>query len=131
MQCLPQSSLGKARDYMLKYWKELTRFLGDGRVPIDNNLAERGLRGVVLGRKNYYGNHSKRGAKTTSILYSLIESCKLNNVEPSQYLKDTVKVIHFDQPWSTPAEYARVHHVAPFSSRRRPPSDSTAAATSA
>jgi transposase len=120
MQCLPQSSIGKAREYMLTYWKQLTRFLEDGRVPIDNNLAERGLRGPVLGRKNYYGNHSKRGAKTTSILYSLIESCKLNNVEPSRYLRDTVKAIHLDQPWSTPADYARVHQVAPFRSRRRP-----------
>lgn len=119
LQCLPQSSLGKARQYLLTYWVELARFLDDGRIPIDNNLAERGLRGVVLGRKNYYGNHSKRGAQTTSVLYSIVESCKLNNVEPYQYLKDTVRAVHQGESPLTPAAYAREHHVAAAPIQRR------------
>ena len=119
LQCLPQSSLGKARQYLLTYWVELTRFLEDGRIPIDNNLAERGLRGAVLGRKNYYGNHSKRGAQTTSVLYSIVESCKLNNVEPHQYLKDTVRALHQGESPLTPAAYALKHHVAVAPSLRK------------
>ena len=54
-----------------------------------NNAAERVLRGPVVGRKNFYGNRSKRGAETTAILYSLIETAKLCGVHPSEYLRDT------------------------------------------
>ena len=105
LQVLPQSSIGKARNYLLKHWTELTRFLEDGRLPIDNNLSERGLRGIVLGRKNYYGNHSRRGAHTTAVLYSVIETCKLNRLDPYRYLLETVQAILNDQPFFTPAQY--------------------------
>src|SRR5439155_27035612 len=54
-QALPESSLGKATAYMLGLWPGLTRFLDDPRIPLDNNATERGLRGVVVGRKNHYG----------------------------------------------------------------------------
>jgi hypothetical protein len=108
LNCLPTSAVGHAQNYFLKYWEGLTRFLHDGRLPIDNNLAERGMRGPVLGRKNFYGNHSKRGARTMAILYSLIESCKLNRVEPSRYLKDTVHAIHSGNSVLTPVEYATI-----------------------
>lgn len=104
---LPKSSLGKARDYMLKHWDGLTEFLNEPKLPIDNNLSERGLRGPVLGRKNFYGNHSKRGAKTTQILYSLIESCKLNRIDPQKYLRETVQNILNDKPALTPSQYAK------------------------
>jgi hypothetical protein len=76
---------------------------------MDNNLSERGLRGPVVGRKNYYGNHSKRGARTTQILYSIIESAKLCNVEPFKYLSATVRAIHDGKEPLTPAEFARIH----------------------
>ena len=76
-------------------------------IMIDNNLAERGLRGIVVGRKNYYGNHSKRGARTTSVLYSIIESCKMNKINPQKYLQDVVKMIHQKEEPLTPAEYAQ------------------------
>ena len=105
---LPKSSLGTARDYTLKHWDELTEFSRYGHLPIDNNLAERGLRGPVLGRKNYYGNHSKRGARTSQILYSIIESCKLCGVEPYAYLKSVVKNIHSEITPLTPAEYKTI-----------------------
>jgi len=83
---LPQSVLAKAINYMLALWPGLTRFLDDTRVPLDNNAAERALRGVVVGRKNHYGSHSKRGAEVAAILYSLFETAKLVGVDPHRYV---------------------------------------------
>lgn len=83
-----RSSFGKAVRYLLKHWAGLKLFLEDPRIPLDNNPAERVLRGVVVGRKNYYGNRSKRGAKVAAIFYSLIETAKLRGVEPRAYLQD-------------------------------------------
>jgi len=83
---LPESSLGKAIGYLLGLWTGLTRFLDDPRIPLDNNRAERGLRGVVLGRKNHYGSRSRRGTEVAALFYSLIESAKLGGVEPKRYL---------------------------------------------
>jgi transposase len=103
---LPKSAIGRASRYFLKYWTELTEFTRYGHLPIDNNAAERAIRGPVLGRKNFYGNHSKRGAKTSSVLYSVIESCKLSGVEPHQYLRDVVAAMHRGEEPLLPAEYA-------------------------
>ncbi len=83
---LPQSGLGQAIHYMAGMWNGLTRFLDNARIPLDNNQAERGLRGVVLGRKNHYGSRSKRGTEVAAIFYSLMESAKLAGVEPKSYL---------------------------------------------
>jgi transposase len=83
---LPESSLGKAVSYMLGLWKGLTLFLDDPRIPLDNNATERGLRGVVLGRKNHYGSRSERGTEVAALFYSLLESAKLAGVEPKLYL---------------------------------------------
>ena len=83
---LPQSGLGQAIQYMGGMWDGLTRFLEDPRIPLDNNHAERGLRGVVLGRKNHYGSRSKRGTEVAALFYSLMESAKLTGVEPKTYL---------------------------------------------
>ncbi|MGH8697533.1 MAG: IS66 family transposase [Burkholderiales bacterium] len=83
---LPESSLGKAIAYMRGLWPGLTRFLTDARIPLDNNATERGLRGMVLGRKNHYGSRSQRGTEVAALFYSLIESAKLCGVEPKAYL---------------------------------------------
>ncbi len=83
---LPESSLGKAISYMLGLWAGLTRFLDDARIPLDNNHTERGIRGVVLGRKNHYGSRSPRGTEVAALFYSLIESAKLCGVDPKAYL---------------------------------------------
>ena len=83
---LPESSLGKAIAYMLGLWPGLTRFLEDARIPLDNNATERGLRGMVVGRKNHYGSRSQRGTEVAALFYSLIESAKLCRVEPKAYL---------------------------------------------
>ena len=83
---LPRSGLGKVIAYLLGHWPGLARFLEDPRIPLDNNLAERELRGVVIGRKNHYGSRSKRGTEVAAILYSLTESAKLVGAEPRSYL---------------------------------------------
>jgi transposase len=63
-------------------WKGLTRFLENPLIPLDNNAAERALRGVVVGRKNHYGSRSKRGTEVAALFYSLCETVKLAGVEP-------------------------------------------------
>jgi transposase len=83
---LPESSLGKAIGYLLGLRTGLTRFLDEPRIPLDNNQTERGLRGVVLGRRNHYGSRSRRGTEVAALFYSLIESAKLCGVEPKRYL---------------------------------------------
>jgi len=84
---LPRSKLGKAISYMLKLWKGLTLFLEDPRVPLDNNAAERALRGVVVGRKNHYGSKSKRGTEVAALFYTLFETAKLSGIDdPGAYV---------------------------------------------
>jgi Transposase IS66 family len=90
-RALPESSLGKAIAYMLGLWPGLTRFVEDPRIPLDNNATERGLRGMVVGRKNHYGSRSKRGTEVAALFYSLIESAKLCGVEPKAYLLQAVR----------------------------------------
>jgi len=88
---LPESGFGKAVSYMLGLWKGLTLFLDDPRIPLDNNATERGLRGVVLGRKNHYGSRSERGTEVAALFYSLLESAKLAAVEPKLYLLTAIR----------------------------------------
>ncbi|AUW60676.1 IS66 family transposase (plasmid) [Sphingobium sp. SCG-1] len=80
--------LAKAINYMLRRWDVFTRFLGDGRVCITNNAAERALRGVCLGRKSWLFCGSDRGGQRAAIMYSLIGTAKLNNVDPQAWLAD-------------------------------------------
>lgn len=86
-----ESGLRKACEYMTQRWAGLTRFLDDARVPLDNNLLERSLRPVAMGRKNHLGSKSERGIEVAAILYSLIESAKLAGTEPRAYLHAAVK----------------------------------------
>lgn len=80
-----QGSIGKAIRYCLSHWNELNNYLKDGRIEIDNNLIENAIRPFALGRKNWLFNASPSGAKAGAIFYSLIETCKANNVEPYKY----------------------------------------------
>ena len=105
IRVLPNSAIGRARDYILKRIDGFELFLKDGRVPLDNNLSERQLRAPVLCRKNSLGSHSKRGAKTTATLFSVIQSCRMNGVNPQRYLLDTVKAMHEKKTWVTPDRY--------------------------
>lgn len=80
-----QHKIGKAIQYCLRHWTELTAYLKDGRLEIDNNQIENVIRPFALGRKNWIFNGSPAGAKASAILYSLIETCKANDIEPYQY----------------------------------------------
>jgi len=80
----------KAMDYMLKRWDAFSRFLDDGRICLTNNAAERALRGVALGRKAWLFAGSERGGERAALMYSLIQTCKLNNVDPGAWLADVL-----------------------------------------
>lgn len=98
-----RSNLAGAFRYMLTRWDALTRVLKDGRIALDNNPAERALRGVAIGRKNYLFAGSDRGAERAAALYSLIESAKLNGLDPEAYLRDVLTRIA-DHPASKLAD---------------------------
>ncbi len=83
----PGTGLRDAIKYGAGIWNGLTRFLEDPKIPLDNNRSERAARGPVLGRKNFYGCRSKRGAEVASIFYTLFESAKLCGIEPKEYLR--------------------------------------------
>ena len=82
----PNSSLGKAYQYLLNHFEKLTRFLSAPGTPIDNNAAERVLKRFVLFRKNSLFYKTEHGAAIGGILMSLIESCRLNSANPWEYL---------------------------------------------
>jgi hypothetical protein len=84
------SDLAKAMDYMLKRWPSFTRFLDDGRVCLSNNAAERGLRGIALGRKSWLFAGSDRGGERAAAMYSLIVSAKMNDIDPQAWLADVL-----------------------------------------
>jgi transposase len=84
---LPKSKLGEAIQYSLNQWEKLTTFLKDGRLEIDNNRSERAIKPFVIGRKNWLFANTPRGAKASSIIYSIIETAKENGLNPFQYLR--------------------------------------------
>ena len=88
-----RSELAGAFRYMLTRWTALTRAFNDGRIALDNNPAERALRSVAIGRKNYLFASSDRGAERAAALYSLIETAKLNDLDPEAYLRDVLSRI--------------------------------------
>ncbi|MGG3812744.1 IS66 family transposase, partial [Methylorubrum rhodesianum] len=85
-----RSELAKALRYMLARWSALTRAFDDGRIALDNNAAERALRGVALGRKNYLFAGSDLGVERAAVFYTLIETAKLNRLDPEAYLRDVL-----------------------------------------
>jgi transposase len=84
---LPGSTAGKALNYLHNEWEKLTRYLDDGRLEIDNNLAENAIRPFVVGRKNWLFSTSVEGVNASANLYSLIETTKANGLEPYAYLR--------------------------------------------
>src|SRR3954452_22074679 len=85
-----KSETGKAIGYALNHWAALTRFLGDGRICLSNNAAERALRGVAVGRRNWTFAGSDRGGERAAAVYTLVETCKLNGVDPQAWLADVL-----------------------------------------
>jgi hypothetical protein len=85
--------LVKAINYILKRWPAFTLFLEDGRVCLSNNAAERGLRGIALGRKSWLFCGSDRGGRRAAAMYSLVVTCKMNGVDPQAWLTDVLSRI--------------------------------------
>jgi transposase len=106
LRLLPQSSMKAAFQYAIGQWSALTRYVHEGEASIDNNAMERALRGVAIGRKNFLFAGSEAGGRWAAVLYSLIESCKLNGVEPYRYLKNVLR-----QVWTHPQ--SRIEELMP------------------
>ena len=86
-QVPPTSATGKALHYLHNEWPKLVRYLDDGRLEIDNNLAENAIRPFVVGRKHWLFSDSVKGVTASANLYSLIETAKANGLEPYAYLR--------------------------------------------
>jgi hypothetical protein len=91
LSSLPKSALGEAVSYALKQWPELTVFLGNGRVELSNIGIEQQIRPIALGRNNWLFAGSERGAKWAGVMYSLLGTCKLNRINPYEYLEDILR----------------------------------------
>jgi transposase len=90
-QVLPKSPIGEAITYLLNQWQALVRYTTQGYLAIDNNAAERALRAVAVGRKNYLFFGSDVGGATAAVLYSLVQTCKHLGIEPWRYLRDVLE----------------------------------------
>jgi transposase len=109
-----KSGLADAIGYALNHWSALIRYATDGRIEIDNNAAERALRGVALGRKNYLFGGSDVGGERAAGMYCLIGSAKLNGIDPEAYLRTVLTRIaehpinRIDEllPWNLDADHA-------------------------
>jgi transposase len=116
-----KSELAVAIRYALTHWVALTRYRDDGRIEIDNNAAERALRAVALGRKNYLFAGSDAGGEHAAALYSLIGTAKLNGLDPEAYLRQVLGCIA-DHPIN------RVAELLPWSMTTRSQADERMAA---
>src|SRR5437588_9650340 len=88
---LPKSPIGQAIAYALRHWHALTRYLDDGFLDIDNNVAERALRHIAIGRKNWLFAGSDKGAQTAAILFSVTSTCHWHGVDAFAYLRDLLE----------------------------------------
>ena len=103
-----KAAIAKAMDYMLKRWASFTRFVDDGRLCLTNNAAERALRCIAVGRRNWTFAGSDRGGERAAAMYSLLQTARLNGVDPQAWLADALARIaetpasHLDQllPWN-------------------------------
>jgi DMSO reductase anchor subunit len=106
------SDVAKAMNYMLKRWDTFTRFLDDGRICITNNAAERALRGIALGRKSWLFAGSDRGGERAAVMLTLIQTAKLNDIDPQAWLADVLARLP-DHPAK------RIHELLPWDWRRK------------
>ena len=98
-----KNDTAKAINYSLNRWAAFTRFLDDGRACLSNNAAERALRGIAIGRKNWTFAGSDAGGERAAAIYTLIETCKMNDVDPQAWLADVLARLP-DHPASKVAE---------------------------
>jgi transposase len=90
---LPQSTIGQAMHYSLQRWDKLCLYTTNGRLQMDNNLVENAIRPVAIGRKNYLFAGSHNGARRAAVLYSFLGTCKINDVNPFEWLRHLLNVI--------------------------------------
>ena len=115
---LPKSPLGQAVFYPLGIWTGLGAYATTGFLPIDNNLIERAIRPLAIGRRNYLflGSGEEGGGDWAAIAYSIIGSCRLNNLDPVRYLTEIAPMLaddHFrDHAAITPRAWAAQHRAA-------------------
>jgi hypothetical protein len=109
----------KAIDYMLKRWPAFTRFLDDGRICLSNNAAERALRGIAIGRRAWLFAGSDRGGERAAAMFTLIETAKLNGVDPQAWLADVLRRIN-DHP------AAKLHELLPWHWKQSEPQPAAA-----
>ena len=102
-----KSKTANAIDYLLKRWAAFTRFLDDGRICLSNNAAERAVRGIAVGRRNWTFAGSDTGGHRAAAMYTLIETAKLNDIDPRAYLADVLERLP-----SHPAK--RLHELLPW-----------------
>ena len=102
---LPKSPLGKAVAYAKKLWSGLTLFLSEPDIPMHSNEIEQKLRSPVVGRNNHYGSHSLDTAQVAAIWYSVIATCRLNEVDPREYLEKILFLILENKPFPMPWEF--------------------------
>jgi transposase len=99
-----KSSLGKALQYSLSRWQALARYASDGRLAIDNNVAERGLRTIAVSRKNFLFLGSNEGGVRAAHIYTILESARMNGLNPQAYLADVIDRLAKGWPRSRLAE---------------------------
>jgi len=92
-RALPRSPLGEAVGYALSNWAALMRYMGQGYLAIDNNISERALRQVVVGRANWQFCGSAEGGRTAAALYSVVGTCKHLGIDPFAYLRDVLPAL--------------------------------------
>jgi len=90
---VPKSTIGKAIAYTLNLWHRLIRYTEDGKYDIDNNSIENKIRPLALGRKNYLFAGSHESAQRTAMMYSFLDTCALNDVNPEKWMKQTISKI--------------------------------------
>lgn len=93
----PKNALPKAIAYVVNQWQALNRYVEDGRLPIDNTMVERALRGIALGRKNFLFAGSDAGAERAATIYTLLATCKLNGVSPFAYIADVLRKLEMER----------------------------------
>jgi transposase len=109
-----KNALARAIQYALSRWEALMRYAGDGRLAIDNNVAERALRGVAITRKNFLFLGSEAGGERAAILYTVLESAKLNGLDPEAYLADAIDRLARGHPIN------RLDELLPWNWQRQP-----------
>ncbi len=95
---IPNTPIEKAFNYALNHWRALQNVFADGRLEVDNNTAERAIRPVVIGRKNYLFAGSDQGGHNAAVIYSIIETAKQNNLNTFEYLSDIIARLPTTKP---------------------------------